>query len=75
MNNIIKLTVGLICFGLWGCANEPALGVAKNQLRAEQTLNPEAWHENLGYLSEGSGERTQASLKVYNNNGVAKKNK
>ncbi|EQL94202.1 putative lipoprotein [Vibrio parahaemolyticus VP250] len=41
-------------------------------MRAEQTLNPEAWYENLGYLPEGSGERTQVSLEVYNNNGVAK---
>ncbi|NMS37568.1 hypothetical protein HKA98_01945, partial [Vibrio parahaemolyticus] len=47
-------------------------GISVSQLRAEQTLNPEAWYENLGYLPEGSGERTQVSLEVYNNNGVAK---
>ncbi|MEF1309662.1 hypothetical protein QTO01_06080 [Vibrio mytili] len=74
MKNIIKLIVGCICLGLLGCANDPALGVAKNQLRTEQALNPNAWSENLGYLPEGSGERTQTSLKVYNNNGTTKKN-
>lgn len=74
MNKIIKFAA---CFGmlvLTGCANNPELGVALSQLHAEQTLNPNAWYENIDYLPEGSGERTQTSLGVYNNNGVEKKN-
>ncbi|MFW8631301.1 hypothetical protein [Vibrio natriegens] len=74
----MKKTIGLIaCFvalTLAGCANEPELGVALNQLQTEQTLNPNAWYENIDYLPEGSGERTQTSLGVYNNNGAEKKN-
>ncbi|WP_243974559.1 hypothetical protein ACBZ91_09360 [Vibrio natriegens] len=71
-----KLTIFAACFltlALTGCANEPELGVALNQLKAEQTLNPNAWYENVDYLPEGSGERTQTSLGVYNNNGASKK--
>ncbi|ANQ17855.1 hypothetical protein [Vibrio natriegens] len=71
-----KFTKFAACFAtlaLTGCANEPELGVALNQLKAEQTLNPNAWYENIDYLPKGSGERTQRSLKVYNSNGVAKK--
>ncbi|MGP8307465.1 hypothetical protein [Vibrio sp. YIC-376] len=73
MKNIIRLTVCFFTLVLTGCANDPELGVALSQLQAEQTLNPNAWYENVDYLPEGSGERTQTSLEVYNNNGVAKK--
>ncbi|MGR5457603.1 hypothetical protein [Vibrio alfacsensis] len=65
-----------VCFtslGLLGCANDPTLGVSLNQLQTEQTLNPNAWYENVDYVPEGSGERTQTSLQVYNRNGAAKK--
>ncbi|APX05272.1 MULTISPECIES: hypothetical protein [Vibrio] len=72
MKNIMIMTICFASFGLFGCANDPELGISVSQLRAEQTLNPEAWYENLGYLPEGSGQRTQTSLEVYDNNGVAK---
>jgi hypothetical protein len=73
MNKLIKFATCFVVLTLTGCANEPELGVALNQLNAEQTLNPNAWYENVDYLPEGSGERTQTSLDVYNNNGAAKK--
>ncbi len=73
MKNLIKLVGCLFTLILTGCANDPELGGALSQLQAEQTLNPNAWYENVDYLPEGSGERTQTSLKVYNNNGVEKK--
>lgn len=74
MKKRIGLTACFVTLTLTGCANEPELGVALNQLQAEQTLNPNAWYENIDYLPEGSGERTQNSLGVYNNNGAEKKN-
>lgn len=74
MKNITKLASCFILLGLGGCANDPELGMSLSQLKAEQTLNPSAWYENLDYLPEGNGERTQTSLKVYSNNGAAKKN-
>ncbi|NVC93794.1 hypothetical protein FC650_09020 [Vibrio natriegens] len=74
MKKIAKFAAFLGAFVLTGCANDPELGVALSQLHAEQTLNPNAWYENIDYLPEGSGERTQTSLGVYNNNGVEKKN-
>ncbi|HBC3895541.1 MULTISPECIES: hypothetical protein [Vibrio] len=73
MKSIMMITICFTSFGLLGCANDPELGISVSQLRAEQTLNTNAWYENLGYLPEGSGERTQVSLEIYNNNGVAKK--
>lgn len=73
MKKTMHLAVCLTSLGLLGCANDPALGVALNQLQEEQTLNPNAWYENVEYLPEGSGERSQTSLKVYNRNGAAKK--
>lgn len=75
MKYTMIFTICLAGGSLIGCANEPELGTSVSQLRAEQTYNPDAWYENLGYLPEGSGSRTQASLELYNNNGVAKKNK
>lgn len=74
MKKRIGLTACFVALTLTGCANDPELGVALNQLQAEQTLNPNAWYENVDYLPEGSGERTQNSLGVYNNNGAEKKN-
>ncbi|MGY0614168.1 hypothetical protein [Vibrio sp. FJH11] len=74
MKKLLKFVACLGVFVLTGCANDPELGVALSQLHAEQTLNPNAWYENIDYLPEGSGERTQTSLGVYNNNGVEKKN-
>jgi hypothetical protein len=74
MKKRIGLTAWFVALTLTGCANDPELGVALNQLQAEQTLNPNAWYENVDYLPEGSGERTQNSLGVYNNNGAEKKN-
>lgn len=73
MKKLTKFTACFATLALTGCANEPELGVALNQLKAEQTLNSNAWYENIDYLPDGSGERTQRSLKVYNSNGVAKK--
>ncbi|UYI46496.1 hypothetical protein OFO16_11695 [Vibrio natriegens] len=73
MNNLLKLAACFVSLALAGCANDPKLGVALSQLQAEQTLNPNAWYENVDYLPEGSGERTQRSLKVYNSNSSAKK--
>ncbi|MGI9896965.1 hypothetical protein ACKVMY_15470 [Vibrio natriegens] len=72
MKNFIKLVACFFTLILTGCANDPELGVALNQLQAEQTLNPNAWYENVDYLPEGTGERTQTSLEVYNNNGEKK---
>ncbi len=69
MKNLSKLALCFVSFALAGCANEPKLGVALSQLQAEQTLNPNAWYENVDYLPEGSGQRTQVSLKTYNKNG------
>lgn len=74
MKKIIGLTACFVVVTLTGCANDPELGVALNQLQTEQTLNPNAWYENIDYLPEGSGERTQTSLSAYNNNGAEKKN-
>ncbi|MFN1550506.1 hypothetical protein [Vibrio natriegens] len=73
MKNLFNLVACFLSITLVGCASEPKLGVALSQLQAEQTLNPNAWYENIDYLPNGSGERTQRSLKVYNSNGVAKK--
>ncbi len=73
MTNIFKLASCFILLSVGGCANDPSLGVSLHQLQAEQSLNPDAWYENLDYLPEGSGERTQTSLKVYNDNGATKK--
>ncbi|WP_182008893.1 hypothetical protein [Vibrio sp. B1FLJ16] len=73
MKNTMKLAICFTLLSLTGCANEPKLGAALSQLHTEQTLNPNAWYENVDYLPEGSGERTQTSIKVYNNNGSAKK--
>ncbi|GAA5647208.1 MULTISPECIES: hypothetical protein [Vibrio] len=72
MKSVHIALTGALSLVLLGCANEPSMGMSVSQLRAEQTLNPTAWQENLGYLPEGSGERTYVSLEVYNNNGVAK---
>nr|WP_319554868.1 hypothetical protein [uncultured Vibrio sp.] len=69
MKKRIGLTACFVALTLTGCANDPKLGVALNQLQAEQTLNPNAWYENVDYLPEGSGQRTQVSLKSYNKNG------
>lgn len=74
MKKIIGLSACFVALTLAGCSNEPELGVALNQLQQEQTLNSNAWYENINYLPEGSGERTQNSLGVYNNNGEKKKN-
>lgn len=73
MKNLIKFAACFVFLVLTGCANEPELGIALSQLREEQTLNSNAWYENLDYVPEGSGERTQNSLKVYNRNGTTKK--
>jgi hypothetical protein len=72
MKKLFLLFTFVTSLGILGCANEPDLGISVSQLRAEQTLNPNAWQENLGYLPEGSGERSQVSLEVYNNNGIDK---
>ncbi len=73
MTNIFKLASCFILLAAGGCANDPSLGVSLHQLQAEQSLNPDAWYENLDYLPEGSGQRTQTSLEVYNNNGATQK--
>ncbi|AEX22977.1 MULTISPECIES: hypothetical protein [unclassified Vibrio] len=73
MKKLFKLTACFVSLSLAGCANDPNLGVALSQLQAEQTLNSDAWYENIDYLPDGSGERTQRSLKVYNSNSSAKK--
>ncbi len=69
MKNLFKLAACFVSLALAGCANDPQLGVALSQLQEEQTLNPNAWYENVDYLPEGSGQRTQVSLKSYNKNG------
>lgn len=50
-----------------GCAAdyEVALGSSVDKMRAEQTLNPKATQDNLGYVPTGSGERMQSTLDVY----------
>ncbi|WP_422128029.1 hypothetical protein [Vibrio hannami] len=50
-----------------GCASdyEVALGSSVSMIKSEQTMNPEASEENLGYVPAGSGERMQATLDVY----------
>ncbi len=73
MKNTMKLAICFMLLSLIGCANEPKLGVALSQLQTEQALNPDAWYENLDYLPQGSGDRTQTSLKVYNKNSAVKK--
>lgn len=77
MKNTITISMVFISLGLVGCANEhdSDLGVAVSQLRAEQTYNPNAWQENLGYVPDGNGQRSQTSLKHYPSAGVAKKGK
>jgi len=75
MKGTITLTMVFISLSLVGCANDPELGITVSQLRAEQTYNPNAWQENLGYVPEGSGQRSQTSLEGYPSAGVAKKRK
>lgn len=73
MKNTMIFAICCASLSLSGCANDPELGISLSQLRAEQTQNPNAWKENLGYLPEGSGERSETSLTIYNNNGSSKK--
>ncbi|ANU35558.1 hypothetical protein RJD38_03400 [Vibrio scophthalmi] len=75
MKNTIAMSMVFIAFGLAGCANDPELGITVSQLKAEQTYNPNAWQENLGYVPDGNGQRSQVSLETYNNNGVTKEQK
>ncbi|MBA5762307.1 hypothetical protein H2O73_08140 [Vibrio sp. 404] len=75
MKSTITISMIFISLSLVGCANDPELGITVSQLRAEQTYNPNASQENLGYVPEGHGPRSQTSLKGYPSAGVAKKRK
>ncbi|AUI86827.1 hypothetical protein BS333_10710 [Vibrio azureus] len=66
----IKWTAVGLALALCGCAHPPQLGTSLNQLRSEQTLDPNAWHSNLHFLPEGNGQRTQVSMEIYQRNGV-----
>ncbi|MDR9827446.1 hypothetical protein RCJ22_17710 [Vibrio sp. FNV 38] len=51
---------------LVGCANNPEpLGTHVAKLQAEQTYNPNATKENLGYVPTGSGERMEGAYQIY----------
>ncbi|WED21275.1 hypothetical protein L3Q72_11570 [Vibrio sp. JC009] len=50
---------------LAGCASDQPLGSSVALVKAEQTYNPSASVENLGYMPTGSGERMQSTLEVY----------
>ena len=75
MKNAITMSMVFIGLSLAGCANDPELGISVSRLQAEQTYNPNAWQENMGYVPDGNGQRSQVSLETYNNNGVAKEDK
>ncbi|MGF1908882.1 hypothetical protein L4C38_05485 [Vibrio kasasachensis] len=77
MKNTITISMVFISLGLAGCANdnESELGISVSQLRAEQTYNPNAWQENMGYVPDGHGQRSQTSLEGYPSAGVVKKDK
>lgn len=75
MKHVISISTMFIALSLVGCANEPALGVSVSQLKAEQVYNPNATQENLGYVPDGHGPRSQTSLENYPSAGIAKKRK
>ncbi|ROV60104.1 hypothetical protein EGH82_10505 [Vibrio ponticus] len=75
MKQVFIFSMAVISLGLIGCANEPALGTSVSQLKSAQVYNPNATQENLGYVPEGHGKRSQTSLEGYPRAGVAKKSK
>ncbi|GEA61697.1 hypothetical protein [Vibrio comitans] len=64
--NVKHIIVLLSVMGIVACSNNPRLGTAMTLVKNEQTYNPNATQENKGVLPEGSGERSQASIKGYN---------
>ncbi|MBY7922354.1 hypothetical protein KW453_08775 [Vibrio fluvialis] len=66
--NIMKISSAIFLISvvlLTGCANEPRLGYYVAQLASEQTYNPNATQENLGYIPVGTGERMEGVYKTY----------
>ncbi|MDW6002353.1 hypothetical protein [Vibrio mangrovi] len=51
--------------GLSGCANRERLGRSVAEVRAEQTYNPNATTENMGFIPTGNGERMEAAYDAY----------
>ncbi|WP_375752966.1 hypothetical protein [Vibrio sp. HN007] len=78
MRKLVFLTPFMLILSLAvsGCAAdyEVALGSSVAKMRTEQTLNPEATQENMGYIPTGSGERMQATLDVYHKQTASMKN-
>lgn len=67
MSYLLK-TLVFVCFvlGLSACAsNQHRLGMYTAELRAEQTFNPNATQENIGYIPTGSGERMEGAYQIY----------
>ena len=62
---IIIVTAGVSGL-LMGCVNNAErLGSHVAKLRVEQTYDPTATQDNLGYIPTGSGERMETSYQVY----------
>ena len=64
------LTTAIVIVGLsgllFGCVNNAErLGSHVAKLSVEQTYNPNATQDNLGFIPTGSGERMETSYKVY----------
>ncbi len=67
MSKSIKIfLVVLTAIGLSGCSgHRHHLGMHVAELKAEQTYNPQATLENLGYIPSGSGERMEGAYQIY----------
>ncbi len=49
-----------------GCAsNDYPLGQSVAQMKMEQTYNPDAAKENVGYVPDGQGERIEKAQGIY----------
>lgn len=70
--NVMKYSSTILVISalvLGGCANEPRLGYYVAQLASEQTYNPNATQENLGFVPVGTGERMEGVYKTYTGKG------
>lgn len=64
----IKLVLlSILAVMLMGCATSGnyQLGQSLAQMKTEQTYNPDAGTENVGYVPDGQGERMEEAQAIY----------